>query len=147
MSGNIFNNNDSKNKEEIFLKIETLSKLILKLTENQKSQEDSLDLLTQKLEIIDKSSVDNFKKYFNEIKNLKQDLKDIRSELEKIKDTQKKIIKQLKLTTTKDEVKKLEKYIDFWEPINFVTKEEFQEYREKLKADLTEIIEAFLKAE
>jgi len=80
----------------------------------------------------------------DEIKNLKGELRDIKHEIKDIKEFNGKVTKQLKLMTTKDEVTKLEKYIDLWNPMDFVTRDELKEAHEKTIEELRSIIETFL---
>ena len=52
-----------------------------------------------------------------------------------IKDKLTLLVKELKLSATKEEVKILEKYISYWEPLSFVTRQELNKFlgeREKL---------------
>jgi len=145
MSGNIFGtNNEEKKKVEFESKVDSHSKAILTVVEKHKALESSLDLLTEKFDLIDHNSIKNFKKLFDEIKNLKGELRDIKHEIKDIKEFNGKVTKQLKLMTTKDEVTKLEKYIDLWNPMDFVTRDELKEAHEKTIEELRSIIETFL---
>jgi seryl-tRNA synthetase len=145
MANNLFGNNNEKFEKQFSQKVDSQAKTILKLIERQKNLEENLDLLNEKYQMLDHNSVENFKKYFNKIKEIREEIKNIKLDIENIKENQKKIVKQLKITATKDDVSKLEKYIDFWEPLNFVTREEFDEFKTKLKKELIEKIEKFLE--
>lgn len=146
MSSNIFNNN---NKEDTHFaeKVDTHTKTILTIIQRQKDIESSLDLMGEKIELIDHNSVKNFKKDHNNIKNLRDDIKDLKETLEELKGFNIRMKKQMKLMATSDEVKKLEKYIDLWNPMDFVTRDEMDEFREKIKCDLTSIVEKFIDSE
>ncbi len=123
MGSNIFGNDD-KEKHEFNEKVNSHAKAILTVVERQKDLESSLDLLNDKIEMLDHNSVKSFKDISIEIKSIKEDLKEIKFELNSMKEFSKKISKQLKLVASKDEVKKLEKYIDLWNPMDFMTREE-----------------------
>lgn len=143
MSSNIFGNSD-KNSDEFKEKVDTHSKGILALTQRQKDLESALDLASEKIELLDHNSILNFKKLRNDVKALSSDILSIKQEIESIKEFNSKVTKQLRLMTTKDEVTKLEKYIDLWNPIEFVTREEYTKGKEEFVSILTKIVEEFL---
>ena len=49
---------------------------------------------------------------------MKEDIFELKSRVKKIEDFIKKMTNQMKLLSTKDEIKKLEKYIDLWNPLD-----------------------------
>ena len=81
------------------------------------------------------------------MKNAKVDVRELKTEIKKNKEFNSKITKQLKLMSTKDDVTKLEKYIDFWNPMEFVTRVELENYSDKMKKELKKIVSEFLKKE
>lgn len=141
---NIFNTKD-KGGQEFKEQVDTHSKAILTVTQRQKDLESTLDILSEKIELIDHNSVRNFRKVNQDMKDIKLNIQEIRTELDNIKEFNSRVIKQLKLMTTRDEVQKLEKYIDLWEPLNFVTREELEENRKKIKKDFEDLLEKYLK--
>ena len=66
------------------------------------------------------------KKVNQEIKNMYTELNEIKKELTSFNDQLGLVMAALKNTTKKDDVKVLEKYIELWEPLNFVTKREVE---------------------
>jgi hypothetical protein len=143
MSSSIFNS--GKEKIDYSEKIDIHSKTLITIVQRQKDIESSLDNLHEKIDMVDHNTVKDFKKAFNEIKHLRNDLLELKSEFKKLKDIQEKTVKQLKLLSPKDEVKKLEKYIDLWEPLQFVTREEMKKNQKETIEKLTKVIEDFLK--
>lgn len=145
MSGsNIFNNTDKKDNKEFLEKVDVHSKAILTVTQRQKDLESSVDLLNDKFEMLDHNSVANFKKVSVDIKNLRDDLHDIKEDIKAIKEFNAKVAKQMRLMAGADEVAKLEKYIDLWDPMSFVTREELENSQKKTVDVLRQIIEEFL---
>jgi len=142
-SGGLFSGKDKQ--QEVRQKIDTHSSVILNVVERQKGLESSLDNLKEKVELIDSNAISNFKKQHNDIKSLRSDINDLKRQLESLTEHQKKITKQLEMVANKDEVQKLERYIDLWNPMDFVTREEMEEFREKIKKDLQEVVEGFMK--
>ena len=146
MSNNIFGGGDDKKKTEEFQsKVDTHSKAILTVVEKQKDIESKIDLLTDKVDLIDHNAIKNFKKVFSDIKSLRSDMTELKHEIEGMKEFNSKVTKQLKLMTTKDEVQKLEKYIDLWNPMDFVTRDELRESSDKIIDELRKIVEEFMK--
>ncbi|MCB9370599.1 hypothetical protein H6501_03320 [Candidatus Woesearchaeota archaeon] len=144
MANTIFGGGD-KNNEVYEQKFSSQSKTLLKLIERQKEAENSLDLLGEKLELLDHNSVKNFKKAFSDIKVLGEELRDLREAFEKQGEFNTKVKRQLSLMASTDDVSHLEKYIELWNPMDFVTRQEIDELRAKIKDDLVEIIEKFMK--
>jgi len=67
------------------------------------------------------------KHYSAEIKTLTSDINEIRKEMQELKDKMFLIIKELQTTARKEEVRILEKYINLWNPIKFVTQNEVEQ--------------------
>ena len=67
-------------------------------------------------------------KHFNaEIKTLTSDITEIRKENQELKDKLILVIRELQTVARKEEVKVLEKYINLWNPIKFVTQNEIEQ--------------------
>jgi chromosome segregation ATPase len=143
MGSSIFGDSKDENSEA-FTKIDTHSKAILTVTQRQKDLESKLDLVSEKIELLDHNSISNIKKINSDIKSLRTDMRDLTTDLEELKTFNSKVKKQLSLMTTKDEVKKLEKYIDLWNPMTFVTRQELKKNKEDTVEMIREIIGEFL---
>ena len=143
MGNSIFGDSKDENKEA-FTKIDTHSKAILVVTQRQKDLESKIDLIGEKIELLDHNSISTIKKLNSDIKSLRTDMRDLTGDLDNLKLFNSKVKKQLSLMTTKDEVKKLEKYIDLWNPMSFVTRPELDKHREETVSMIKEIIGDFL---
>jgi len=62
----------------------------------------------------------------NDIKNMYTELSELKKELTALKDQMNLVVSGLTEAAKKEEVKVLEKYIELWEPLNFVTKREVE---------------------
>ena len=140
MANNIFGNNDNKKADDFTNKVDTHSKAILTVIERQKDIESSLDLMNEKVELVDHNSIKNFKKIFNDIRDVKNDVRELKQEIQKLGEFNSRLTKQLALLTTKDEVTKLEKYIDLWDPMGFITRDELEENNKKQIEKLKEVL-------
>lgn len=147
MSGNLFGSGDEKNKEFVS-KVDTHSKTLVTIIQRQKDIESLLENIHEKIELIDHNAVSDFKKVFKKSKTLSDEITDLKSEFKKMQEYQEKLSKQLKLFSTIDEVKKLEKYVDLWDPMQFVSRDEFDKELKKNKKEtvnqIAEIIEKFI---
>ena len=76
-----------------------------------------------KTQVTDQNMLLNHKKLMNSINMLTTDMNELKREIKEIKDTLKLVIKELRETVKKEEVNALQKYIDLWDPANFVTRE------------------------
>ena len=66
-------------------------------------------------------------KHFSaEIKTLASDIMEIRKEIHELREKLLLVIKELQTTARKEEVKVLEKYINLWNPVKFVTQNEVE---------------------
>jgi len=80
--------------------------------------------LKEKVLVINQNMLEEFKTLLNEIKGVTTDLKEIKDSTAKFQITIKQLVSELDSFANKDQVKALEKYINLWSPLNFVTEEE-----------------------
>lgn len=91
----------------------------------------------KKVQVSDQNMLSSNKKITMDIKSIAVDLLDIKHEIADMKEKMLEIIKELKSTAREEDVKVLEKYISFWEPLNFVTRNEAEKLvKEILKKEL-----------
>tara|TARA_Y100000310_G_scaffold341734_2_gene441842 strand:- start:2464 stop:2841 length:378 start_codon:yes stop_codon:yes gene_type:complete len=93
--------------------------------------EGKYNLTRERMIIINQNMLDHYKKLNTDIKSIKEDIEEIKDTINLLKTTSRNIVKELKLFARKDDLKILEKYINIWNPINMVTKEEVIELIEK----------------
>ncbi len=95
--------------------------------------EGKYSLTRERMMTINQNMMDHYKSSKEEINILKEDIKEIKETLENLKKTVKDIIRELRFFARKDKVKIIEKYINLWNPLNFVTEEEVLKLIEKNK--------------
>jgi len=86
--------------------------------------EGKYNLMRERLFIINENMIDHYKSLSIEINSLKVDIKEIKDGLFSLKEATKDIIKELDFFARKEQLKILEKYINLWNPFDFVTEEE-----------------------
>lgn len=89
--------------------------------------EEGFTNLRRFLQVTEENIVAKNKHYSAEIKTIASDITEIRKEMQEIKDKIMLVIKELQTTARKEEVKVLEKYINLWNPIKFVTQNEVEQ--------------------
>ncbi|MBI4440047.1 hypothetical protein HY638_03680 [Candidatus Woesearchaeota archaeon] len=92
------------------------------LSSRVRTLEDTLANIRKKIQITDSNLITRSKQLDTEIKATYADIKEIKQEILDIRDKVAMMLKELKLRATSDDVKVLQKYIDMWDPIKFVTK-------------------------
>ncbi len=83
--------------------------------------------LQTELKVIEENMIKKNKKLIIDIKTLTSDLNEMKKEINEIKDTVLRIIKEFQGFAKKEDVRVLEKYIEMWEPVNFVTHKEIDD--------------------
>ncbi len=86
--------------------------------------ETKYSLVRERMFVINQNMIDEYKKLSEDMHLLQSDLKDLKDTLFEIKETTRQIIKELETFSKKEDVKVLEKYINFWNPLKFVTEKE-----------------------
>jgi len=82
------------------------------------------NLSRERMLVINQNLIDHYKFLQGEMKSINEDMKEIKEALETLRTTMKQIVNEMQFFARKEQIKVLEKYINFWNPINFVTEEE-----------------------
>lgn len=83
--------------------------------------------LQTELRVTEENMIRRGKKLTTDIKTLTLDINELRKEINEIKDKVLMIIKELQSCAKREDVKVLQKYIEMWEPMNFVTHKELDD--------------------
>lgn len=89
-----------------------------------KTLEDKYSTLRKKAQVTEQNMITNDKKIISDVKLINSELMDVKMEINDMKEKLMLLVKELKLSATKEEVGVLQKYISYWEPLNFVTRQE-----------------------
>jgi len=89
-----------------------------------RSLEGKYNLLRDRALIINQNMITQYQKGNSEITSINDELKEIKHTLFQIKETLKHVITELENTPRKEELRVLEKYINLWNPMKFVSEEE-----------------------
>jgi len=95
--------------------------------------ESRYSIMRERIFIINQNLIDHYRKLSQDIKSINSDIKEIKNNLFSIKETSKNLIKEMGFFAKKENLKVLEKYINMWNPLNYVTEEEVLELIKKHK--------------
>ena len=87
--------------------------------------------LNRKIELIESNTLSDRKRFVKEMKLVDSDIVELRKEIEGLKENILRIISELKLAASKEDIDTLKKYLDLWQPVKFVTREEVEEIIEE----------------
>lgn len=79
------------------------------------------------LRVTEENMIKRNRKLAADIKTLTLDINELRKEIDEIKDKVLMIIKELQGAAKRSDIDVLKKYIEMWEPMNFVTHKEVEE--------------------
>lgn len=89
-----------------------------------KLMEDKYSNLRRKVQISDENYLSQQKKVSDEIRVMQSDVLEIKRAVEDIREKMRLIVKELRSTAKEEDVKVVQKYLDLWEPVQFVTRPE-----------------------
>ena len=97
--------------------------------------EGKINNLTREVDVLKNDFIKRANDLNKEFKTLSEDLMELRHQQEKMDQKMVLIIKELKQTAGAEEVMTLKKYVEFWNPLNFVTQRDLEKAVEsKLQA-------------
>ncbi len=104
------------------------------LSRRVRIMEERYNNLRRKTQVTEQNMLLTHKKVMNEVRMMSEDMIEIKRDIMDVKDKVKLVIKELQSCAKKEDVDTLSKYINLWEPVNFVTRNEV----EKLIRDILE---------
>jgi len=95
--------------------------------------------LRRKTQLTEQNMLSSNKRFSTEIKTLNAEINDIKSSLNDITYKLSMVLGELKKMASKNDLKVLDKYLDYWEPLNFLRRDEAEalvkEALEKIKKE------------
>ena len=91
-----------------------------------KGLESKVNNLLREVDILKNDFINRANKLNKDFKTLSDDLMEVRHEQEKINQKMVLIINELKQTAGKEEVDALIRYLEYWNPLNFVTQKDLE---------------------
>ncbi len=93
----------------------------IQISRRLKVMEEGVSNLRKKILVNEQNDLSRHKKTLLEEKTTLEEIKDVKKEIESIKITIKELISELKHSARKSDVDVFKRYIDMWNPVNFVT--------------------------
>jgi len=121
----------SKKKEEAGANISDILEQINSLGRRIRLLESRYTDMNRKSQVTEKNMLNERKRFITEIKTTNSDVVEIKKEIDGIKNKMDMIVNELRNFAARDELDTLKKYIDFWEPVNFVTRHEVEKIIEE----------------
>ena len=89
--------------------------------------EEGFTNLRRALQVTEQNMLDKNKIFTTELRTILSDISDMKKDINDVKEKIMEIVKELQTSAKRDEVKLLEKYINYWNPVKFVTQNEVQQ--------------------
>lgn len=109
-----------------------VSKQLRELTRRIRILEERNTTLRKNQQVTEQNMLAENKKITTDVKAFSAELDELRKELNDIKEHIRILGRQMQETAKSEEVKVLEKYINLWEPLNFVTRNEVEKIIKEL---------------
>lgn len=109
--------------------------LIIELTNRIRVLESKHSLLSERLLVVNQTMIEEYKRLLKELKDLGMQIKELKNENREMKNILKHLTEESKDFAKTENLKVLEKYINLWNPLKFVT-----------ESDVQRIVEEALKA-
>lgn len=115
-----------KHEETSSFQVTDLSNQINNLSRRLKMIEERYTNIRNKTQVTDQNMLEFNKEMNKTMKTSNSELLELRKDFNDLREKVKLIVKELKDTAKSDDVKLLERYINLWEPVNFVTKKDVE---------------------
>jgi len=103
----------------------------MELTNRLRILEGRYSSTRERMFVMNQNMIDHYKRTNVELKTLNEDMRDMKQDIFTIKETVRHLVQEMENFVRKEQLKVLEKYINMWDPFNFVTQEEVEEIIEK----------------
>ena len=88
--------------------------------------EDRYKTLHQKMQLTDENMLDSHKKIHKELRANKSEIDELKHTIGKLNENVGLVIAELKKCARTEDIKTLEKYLGYWQPVKFVTQEQVE---------------------
>ena len=103
-----------------------LTYVIADINNRVRTMESKYNLIGERLLIVNQNMIEEYKKIIKDMKIITSDLNEMKAEIAEIKSVIKNVVSELGLFAKKDEVKVIDKYLNLWSPMNFVTEDQLK---------------------
>ena len=100
--------------------------VISDLNNRVRNLENRHDLFGERLLVVNQNMIEEYKDLTKDIQLLNEEMKELKKDMFQMRDIIGNLVKEMGAFAKKDQVKVLEKYIDLWNPLGFVTRDELE---------------------
>jgi hypothetical protein len=108
--------------------VEDVSLLVKDLMRRVRVLEERYSSIRKNIQVNEQNVLSTNKKMKTEVDAVNLDFTDLKNSIREMNENIVLIVKELRETVKKEEVKVLERYIELWEPLNFVSHAEMERY-------------------
>ena len=119
----MFGGGGAKPKEEDTGKV---NEQVINIDNKLRVVEERTSNLQRRYMVNERNTLSTNRKLNSEIKTINMDINGLKKEINQVKIKILQIIEELKKGARKDDVNMIKKYVDMWEPVNFVTRHEVE---------------------
>ncbi|MBU1198204.1 MAG: hypothetical protein KKF46_07450 [Nanoarchaeota archaeon] len=101
-----------------------ISKTVNSVAANLRILEERYSTLRSKSQVSEQNIIELEKELSTDIKSISEDVVDLKREVNDVKDKIRLISNEIKNLANKNDFKVIERYLDMWQPMNFVTRAE-----------------------
>jgi len=123
-----FSKQNPQDKTKSETPFESLTKKVTSLGSRLRVLEERYTNLRKKDDMSDQNFLDFEKEIRSEIKDLNKDFLEIKRGVSEINDNLLMMSAELDKSVKQQDFKVVERYVDMWQPMNFVTRDEFNKY-------------------
>ena len=100
--------------------------IVIELTNRLRVLESKQSLFSERLLVVNQNMIEEYKRLMKELKAIDLEIKDVKKDLNNIKNILKHLTEEASTFAKKDSLRVLEKYINLWNPLNFVTEKDVE---------------------
>ncbi|MBI2147760.1 hypothetical protein HYU19_04785 [Candidatus Woesearchaeota archaeon] len=108
-----------------------ISNQLLNASRRLRILEERYSTLRKKTTVTDTNMLEHYQDFGRSIQLANDELTELRRDLIDLRDKMRLLVRELKSCATSEEVKILQNYLSFWEPVNFVTRNEVEKIIEE----------------
>ena len=114
----------TKSKGEISSLKLHVEKEVASISRRVKIVEEHIDTLSSRLQLEERDTIEKHKASIKRISQIEEEMRVIKSKLNELNELVLRVANRLKDFAPKEDIDVLQKYIKWWQPLNYVTREE-----------------------
>lgn len=103
-----------------------LIEMISDLNSRIRMLEERTENIRSHIDLLDKSLIEKHKSVVSDVRRIEDGQRALRADMDMLKDLAERLARRLDAFASKEEVKVLERYVELWQPLNFVTRSELK---------------------